>query len=111
MKLFTTVSLALLSTLLIACSATDTTKTSQTPAAVTENVVLRFAVLGDAEPKPEPQFPHLAAAVADVNRLATQTKLDFVVGVGDIAHKGTLVQYDNATPLAQHSYSFSFSLQ
>lgn len=101
MKLFITVSLALLSTLLIACSATDTTKTSQTPAAATENVVLRFAVLGDAEPKPEPQFPHLAAAVADVNRLAEQTKLDFVVGVGDIAHKGTLVQYDNATPVLQ----------
>lgn len=103
MKLFTTVSLALLSTLLIACSPADTAKTSQTPAtaATTENVVLRFAVLGDAEPKPEPQFPHLAAAVADVNRLATQTKLDFVVGVGDIAHKGTLVQYDNATPVLQ----------
>ncbi|MDP2716163.1 metallophosphoesterase [Rheinheimera sp.] len=104
MKLFTTASLALLlSTLLIACSPADTPKTSQTPAAAatTENVVLRFAVLGDAEPKPEPQFPHLAAAVADVNRLATQTKLDFVVGVGDIAHKGTLVQYDNATPVLQ----------
>lgn len=104
MKLFNTVSLALLlSALLVACSPADTTKTSQTPAAAstTENVVLRFAVLGDAEPKPEPQFPHLAAAVADVNWLATQTKLDFVVGVGDIAHKGTLVQYDNATPVLQ----------
>jgi 3',5'-cyclic-AMP phosphodiesterase len=102
MKLLYTVSLALLSTLLIACSPAGTTKTSQTAAAATtENVVLRFAVLGDAEPKPEPQFPHLAAAVQDVNRLATQTKLDFVVGVGDIAHKGTLVQYDNATPVLQ----------
>jgi Icc protein len=104
MKLLSTASLALLlSTLLIACSPADTTKTSQIPtaAATTENVVLRFAVLGDAEPKPEPQFPHLAAAVADVNRLATQTKLDFVVGVGDIAHKGTLVQYDNATAVLQ----------
>lgn len=102
MKLFTTVSLALLGTLLIACSPAGTTNTSQTPAtATTENIVLRFAVLGDAEPKPEPQFPHLAAAVADVNQLAEQTKLDFVVGVGDIAHKGTLVQYDNATPVLQ----------
>lgn len=102
MKLLYTVSLALLSPLLIACSPAGTTKTSQTAAAATtENVVLRFAVLGDAEPKPEPQFPHLAAAVQDVNRLATQTKLDFVVGVGDIAHKGTLVQYDNASPVLQ----------
>lgn len=62
-----------------------------------DEVILRFAVLGDAEPKPEPQFPGLAAAVNDVNRLAQKQDLDFVVGVGDIAHKGTLVQYENAT--------------
>lgn len=66
-----------------------------------DTTVLRFAVLGDAEPKPEPQFPHLAAAVDDVNALATKTRLDFVVGVGDIAHKGTLVQYENSTPVLQ----------
>lgn len=64
-------------------------------------VLLRFAVLGDAEPKPEPQFPHMAAAVADVNQLATTLPLDFVVGVGDIAHKGTLIQYQNATAVLE----------
>jgi hypothetical protein len=64
-------------------------------------VLLRFAVLGDAEPKPEPQFPHMAAAVADVNQLATILPLDFVVGVGDIAHKGTLIQYQNATAVLE----------
>ena len=48
-------------------------------------VLLRFAVLGDAEPKPEPQFPHMAAAVADVNQLATTLPLDFVVGVRSAA--------------------------
>jgi Icc protein len=102
MKLINTLCQALLlSTVLLACSPAETPKTHQTAAAASENVVLRFAVLGDAEPKPEPQFPNMAAAVADVNRLAEQTKLDFVVGVGDIAHKGTLVQYDNATPVLQ----------
>lgn len=66
-----------------------------------EPVVLRFAVLGDAEPKPEPEFPNLAAAVRDVNALAADGRLDFVVGVGDIAHKGTLVQYENAAAVLE----------
>ncbi|MBU1309031.1 MAG: metallophosphoesterase [Gammaproteobacteria bacterium] len=101
MKLITPVSLTLLlSIALAACSPAEPAKTVQSKSSP-DQVVLRFAVLGDAEPKPEPQFPHLAAAVADVNRLATQTKLDFVVGVGDIAHKGALVQYDNVTPVLQ----------
>lgn len=101
MKLITPVSLTLLlSIALAACSPAEPAKTAQSKTSA-DKVVLRFAVLGDAEPKPEPQFPHLAAAVADVNRLATQTKLDFVVGVGDIAHKGALVQYDNVTPVLQ----------
>lgn len=64
-------------------------------------MILTFAVLGDAEPKPEPQFPHLAAAVDDINKLGTKIPIDFVVGVGDIAHKGTEVQYENATPVLQ----------
>ncbi|WP_197911982.1 metallophosphoesterase family protein [Kineobactrum salinum] len=63
--------------------------------------VLRFAVLGDAEPKPEPEFPNMAAAVNDVNKLAAKQQLDFVVGVGDIAHKGTVVQYENATSVLE----------
>ncbi len=64
-----------------------------------DDVVLRFAVLGDAEPKPRAEFPNMAAAVADVNTLAAREGLDFVVGVGDIAHKGTLIQYEAATPV------------
>jgi 3',5'-cyclic AMP phosphodiesterase CpdA len=60
------------------------------------DVVLRFAVLGDAEPKPDPVFPGLEQAVADVNAMAQRGRMDFVVGVGDIAHKGTLVQYEAA---------------
>jgi len=72
--------------------------------AVTEpaaEVVLRFAALGDAEPKPEPLFPNLAAAVDDVNTLAETLSLDFVIGVGDIPHKGTLIQYENATAVLE----------
>lgn len=73
-----------------------------TPApAAEETVALRFAVLGDAEPKPLAEFPNMAAAVADVNALASRERIDFVVGVGDIAHKGTLLQYEAATPVLQ----------
>lgn len=74
------------------------------PAAFSANnkdVVLRFAALGDAEPKPEPRFPHMAAAVADVNSLAQAIDVDFVIGIGDIAHKGTRIQYENATEVLQ----------
>lgn len=66
-----------------------------------DDVVLRFAILGDAEPKPLAEFPNVAAAVADVNALAERQKIDFVVGVGDIAHKGTVLQYEAATPVLQ----------
>jgi 3',5'-cyclic-AMP phosphodiesterase len=64
-------------------------------------VALRFAVLGDAEPKPLPEFPNLTRAVEDVNRLAKQQRLDFVLGVGDLPHKGTMIQYRNITPVLQ----------
>lgn len=58
-------------------------------AAPTAEPVLRFAVLGDAEPKPLAEFPGLARAVDHVNALAAAQPMNFVVGVGDIAHKGT----------------------
>ncbi|GGD66091.1 metallophosphoesterase family protein [Lacimicrobium alkaliphilum] len=66
-----------------------------------QEVTVRFAVLGDAEPKPLPEFPNLIRAVEDVNRLAEQRKLDFVIGVGDLPHKGTMIQYQNITPVLQ----------
>jgi 3',5'-cyclic-AMP phosphodiesterase len=67
----------------------------------TASLVLRFAVLGDAEPKPNPVFPGLQAAVQDIERMIRNGRMDFVVGVGDIAHKGTLIQYEAATPVLQ----------
>ena len=89
----------LFSMILPACAPNEAAKTAALYDA--DDVLLRFAVLGDAEPKPEPQFPNMAAAIADINQLAMQQRLDFVLGVGDIAHKGTLVQYENATPVLQ----------
>lgn len=58
---------------------------------------LRIAIIGDAEPKPLAEFPHMAAAVEHINEMAKTTHIDFVMGVGDIAHKGTIVQYEAAT--------------
>ncbi|GGW61668.1 metallophosphoesterase family protein [Alishewanella tabrizica] len=67
----------------------------------TAPATLSFAVLGDAEPKPKAEFPHMAQAVADINQLTPALNLQFVLGVGDIAHKGTLLQYEQATPVLQ----------
>jgi len=66
-----------------------------------DGVALRFAVLGDAEPKPDPVFPGVEAAVRDVNAMAETGRIDFVVGVGDLAHDGTSIQYENVTPVLQ----------
>ncbi|WP_376697119.1 metallophosphoesterase family protein [Wenzhouxiangella sp. EGI_FJ10305] len=85
-----TLAVALMSSLFIAaCTPAESDRE--------DDIALRFAVLGDAEPKPEPQFPNMAAAIDHVNRMADSMHIDFVVGVGDIAHKGTVVQYENAT--------------
>ena len=66
-----------------------------------DTVLLRIAFLGDAEPKPLAEFPHMNAAVDHINTLNDTQPIDFVVGVGDIAHKGTELQYDAATPVLQ----------
>lgn len=66
-----------------------------------DDTLLRVAVLGDAEPKPLPEFPNMAAAVEQVNALASAQQIDFVIGIGDIAHKGTEVQYEAATEVLQ----------
>lgn len=84
-------------TCLIAAVLATLSPMLQAEDALNAKPVLRFAVLGDAEPKPLAEFPHLSKSVDHVNALATAQPMDFVVGVGDIAHKGTLVQYDNAT--------------
>ncbi|MDR9387512.1 MAG: hypothetical protein RI513_00725 [Balneolaceae bacterium] len=59
--------------------------------------VFRIAMLGDAEPKPLAEFPNMAAAITQINTLHASEPFDFAIGVGDIAHKGTLIQYEAAT--------------
>jgi 3',5'-cyclic-AMP phosphodiesterase len=66
-----------------------------------ENTILRIAILGDAEPKPLAEFPNMEAAVEQINMLAQKMEIDFVIGVGDIAHKGTEIQYEAATEVLQ----------
>jgi 3',5'-cyclic-AMP phosphodiesterase len=62
-----------------------------------DTTLLRVAILGDAEPKPLAAFPNMAATVEQINALARIMPIDFVIGVGDIAHKGTEIQYEEAT--------------
>ena len=62
-----------------------------------DTTLLRVAILGDAEPKPLAEFPNMAAAVEQVNMLMQTHPVDFVIGVGDIAHDGTEIQYEAAT--------------
>ncbi|MFW6246418.1 MAG: metallophosphoesterase family protein [Tangfeifania sp.] len=66
-----------------------------------DSTLLRIAFIGDGEPKPLPEFPGMEAAVEHINRLAQTEPVDFVIGVGDIAHKGTEIQYEAATEVLQ----------
>ena len=65
------------------------------------DILLRVAFLGDAEPKPLAEFPNMAATVEQINTLALTHHINFVIGVGDIAHKGTEIQYEAATRVLQ----------
>ncbi len=66
-----------------------------------DTTLLRVAFLGDAEPKPLAEFPHTDAAVEQINTLMLTQPIDFVIGVGDIAHDGTEIQYEAATSVLQ----------
>lgn len=62
-----------------------------------EDIVLRVAFIGDGEPKPCALFPHTEAAVNQINTISSTHPIDFVIGIGDVAHKGTEIQYETAT--------------
>ncbi|MGF1586443.1 MAG: metallophosphoesterase family protein [Bacteroidales bacterium] len=67
-----------------------------------DTTLLRVAILGDAEPKPLAEFPNMDATVKHVNILMQTQPIDFVIGVGDIAHDGTEIQYEAATSVLQN---------
>ncbi|WP_291044763.1 metallophosphoesterase [Hyphomonas sp.] len=89
------------SALVAGCNPAPTGGAGAGDASASSATLVRFAVIGDAEPKPEPAFPGVEAAVRDINALAERGQMDFVIGVGDLAHKGTVIQYDNVTPILQ----------
>lgn len=62
-----------------------------------DSTLLRIAFIGDGEPKPCAEFPHTDAAVEQINTLMQTQPIDFVIGVGDVAHKGTEIQYEAAS--------------
>lgn len=66
-----------------------------------DSTLLRTVFIGDGEPKPCAEFPHTDAAVEQINTLMQSQPIDFAIGVGDIAHKGTEIQYDAATEVFQ----------
>jgi 3',5'-cyclic-AMP phosphodiesterase len=66
-----------------------------------DTIALRLAFLGDMEPKPLGEFPHTEAAVDLINQLSATQYINFVIGIGDVAHKGTEVQYEAATTVLQ----------
>lgn len=84
---------------LAACATAETTPSAM--ALQDADIALRFAVLGDGEPKPCALFPGVEAAVLDINALAASGRIDLVLGVGDLAHKGSEIQYENVTPALQ----------
>ncbi len=67
-----------------------------------DSILLRIAFLGDAEPKPLAEFPYMDAAVKQINRFNQTQAVDLVIGVGDIAHKGTEIQYEAATDVLEN---------
>ncbi len=66
-----------------------------------DSLLLRLAFIGDAEPKPLAEFPNMEAAVEQINILNQSHPIDFAIGIGDIAHKGTIIQYEAATKVLQ----------
>jgi 3',5'-cyclic-AMP phosphodiesterase len=66
-----------------------------------DSTLLRVVFIGDGEPKPCAEFPHTDAAVEQINTLMETQPIDFAIGVGDVAHKGTEIQYEAATEVFQ----------
>ncbi|RQH02675.1 metallophosphoesterase family protein [Natrarchaeobius oligotrophus] len=63
--------------------------------------VTRVPIVGDLEPKPDPVFDNFEKAVDAINRIDGDRPVDFVAGIGDVAHEGKRVQYEAATEILQ----------
>lgn len=63
------------------------------------DAAVRFGILGDVEPKPNPEFGNLRHAVELLNDLHEDFPLDFVAGIGDIPHKAKESHYEIATSI------------
>lgn len=103
MKLLKIILSAIILTQIISCDSNTSsfgTPNNKQDSSKTE-IQLRIAFLGDAEPKPLAEFPHMDSAVKLINLLHLSQNITFVIGVGDIAHKGTEIQYKAATPILQ----------
>ena len=58
---------------------------------------VRFAVIGDVEPKPDPVFDNFERCVRAINRLHSAGGAAFTAGIGDLVHAGKMEQYEVAT--------------
>ena len=91
-----------LTLVLSGCNSNSQVSNSNIEINISKNdTILRIPFLGDAEPKPLAEFPNMDSAITRINELSKIQKIDFVIGVGDIAHKGTIEQYEAATPIIQ----------
>lgn len=60
---------------------------------------LTFAVFGDVEPKPEPDFRSFAAAIEAVNTMQDTMNIRFTASIGDIVHSGKIEHFRIVTDL------------
>jgi 3',5'-cyclic AMP phosphodiesterase CpdA len=61
------------------------------------SVSVTFAVIGDCEPKPKPVFTELKKSIRAINELNERMGIRFTASVGDLAHKGSVEQYEALT--------------
>ncbi|MGI6083672.1 MAG: metallophosphoesterase family protein [Limnochordia bacterium] len=61
------------------------------------STAVTFAVIGDCEPKPNPVFIELDKSVRAINELKDELGIRFTASVGDLAHKGSVEQYEALT--------------
>lgn len=64
-----------------------------------EDGCIAFAVIGDVEPKPKPDFGNLNATINAINALKEKKRLQFTASIGDLAHTGKTEHFDAITDI------------